>query len=218
MRAHFLINTHGVRTMEEESVITEVEKPGSKWRAFDPAFAILVIAVVIAIIYAVKVSRENSALQKREREYSGTLSGPQTAQSGDIVPAFKTIDLQGHQVEIVYDGTKKFLFFIFSPMCGVCEHEIPLWNGLAETTASKKIEIRGISIDSLEDSKESAVGKDISFDILVMPDMPTRRAYRVVSIPQVMIVSEHGTVEWVHYGVMTQDKVAELQSKLGRSG
>jgi peroxiredoxin len=203
--------------MEEAPVVAEVEKPGSKWKAFDPPFAILVIAVVIAITYAVKVSRENSALQKREREYSGTLSGPQTAQSRDIVPAFNAIDLQGRQIEIVYDGTRKFLFFIFSPTCGVCEHEIPLWNGLAKTTTSKKVEIHGISIDSLEDSKESVVGKDISFDTLIMPDMPTRRAYRVISIPQVMIISEHGTVEWVHYGAMTQDKVAELQSMLGGS-
>jgi peroxiredoxin len=204
--------------MEEEPVVAEVEKPGGKWRAFDPAYAILVIAVVIAITYAVKVSRENSALQKREREYSGTLSGPQTAQSGDIAPAFRTADLQGHQVEIAYGGTKKFLFFILSPMCGSCEHEIPLWNALAGTTTSKKIEIRGISIDSFEDSQKSLIGKDISFDTLIMPDMPTRRAYRVISIPQVMIVSEHGTVEWVHYGAMTQDKVAELRSRLGGSG
>ncbi len=203
--------------MEEESVVAEVEKPGGKWRAFDSAYAILVIAVVIAVTYAVKVSRENSALQKREREYSGTLSGPQTAQSGDIVPAFRTVDLQGHQVEIVYEGTKKFLFFIFSPTCGVCEHEIPLWNALAKTTTPKKVEIRGISIDSLEDSKKSVIGKDISFDTLIMPDMPTRWAYRVISIPQVMIISEHGTVEWVHSGAMTQDKVAELQSRLGGS-
>ncbi len=200
--------------MEEKPVIAEVEKPRSKWRAFDPAYAMLVIAVVIATTYSVKVSRENAALQKREREYSGTLFGPQTAQSGDIVPAFKTTDLQGRQVEIVYDGAKRFLFFIFSSMCGACEREIPLWNALAKAETSKKFSIRGISIDSLEDSKKGVIGKDISFDVLIMPDMPTRRAYRVVSIPQVMIVSEHGTVEWVHYGGMTQDKIAELKSKL----
>jgi len=79
---------------------------------------------------------------------------------------------------------------------------------------SEKFVVRGLSIDSVEDSKANIADKDISFDMLVMPDLPTRRAYRVVSIPQVMIISEHGTVEWVHYGAMTQDKVAEVQSKL----
>ncbi len=204
--------------MQEESIVAEADKPRSKWKAFDPAYAILVIAVVLAIAYSVKVSRKNSALQAKEREYSGTLCGPQTTQMGDIVPAFRTTDLQGRQAEVLYDGTKKFLFFIFSPMCGTCEHEIPLWNALVETTISEKIAIRGISIDSLEDSRKNVVGKNISFDMLIMPGMPTRRAYRVVSIPQVMMISEHGTVEWVHYGAMTQDKVAEIQSKLKEGG
>jgi len=78
----------------------------------------------------------------------------------------------------------------------------------------KKITVRGISIDSFEDSNRNVTGKDISFNMLIMPDMSTRRAYRVVSIPQVMIVSENGRVEWVHYGAMTQDKVLDLHSKL----
>lgn len=204
--------------MQRVPIIAEVENLKKKWRAFDPAYVILLVAVALAITYAVMISRENSALRMREREYSGTLCGPQTAQSGDIVPAFKTSDLQGRQAEVIYDGTRKFLFFIFSPICGTCQHEIPLWNALVETATSKKITVHGISIDSFEDSGKDVAGKDISFDILIMPDMPTRRAYRVVSIPQVMIISEHGTVEWVHYGAMTQDKVAELQSRLSGGG
>lgn len=194
--------------------MAEAEKTGSIWKAFDPAYVILVIAVVLAVAYSVKVSRKNSALQTREREYSGTLCGPQTTQIGDIVPAFKTVDLQGRQAEVIYDGTRKSLLFIFSPMCGTCEHEIPLWSALAPIAASKKFTVRGISIDSLEDSRKNVIGKNISFDVLIMPSMPIRRAYRVVSIPQVMIVSEHGTVEWAHYGAMTQEKVVDLQSKL----
>jgi peroxiredoxin len=200
--------------MQEESIVAEAEKTRSVWKAFDPAYVILIIAVVVAIAYSVMVSRKNSALQTREREYSGTLCGPQTTQIGDIVPAFKTVDLPGRQAEVLYDGTRKSLFFIFSPMCSTCEHEVPLWNALVSIAASKKFTVRGISIDSLEDSRKNVIGKNISFVVLIMPGMPTRRAYRVASIPQVMIVSEHGTVEWVHYGAMTQEKVADLQSKL----
>jgi peroxiredoxin len=142
------------------------------------------------------------------------LCGPQTTQIGDIAPAFKAINLQGSRIEVIYDGSRKFLFFIFSPSCGTCEREIPLWNALVPMADSKKIAVRGISIDSIEDSSRNVAGKDISFDVLIMSDMPTRRAYRVVSIPQVMMVSEHGTVEWVHYGAMTQDKVIDLHSRL----
>lgn len=213
---HFSAAEKGI--MQKESVVAGLENPTSKRKVFDPAYAILVVAIVLTLTYAVKVSREKAVLQARAQEYSGTLCGPQTIQEGDIVAAFEATDLQGQWRKIAYGGTKRALFFIFSPMCSTCEHEIPLWNSLAEIAASKTLTVQGISIDSLEDSRKNAVGKHISFDMLIMPDMPTRRAYRVVSIPQVILVSGHGTVEWVHYGRMTQNKLAELQAKLRDEG
>jgi len=82
--------------MQTEPVVHEVEKTRSRWRVFDPAYIMLVTAVVLAITFSVRVSRKISALQIREREYSGALCGPQATQVGDIVPAFNTVDLQGH--------------------------------------------------------------------------------------------------------------------------
>jgi peroxiredoxin len=208
------------KDMPESAIITEMGKTKSKWVYFDPAYAMLVLAVVLAVVYAIRVSRQNSDLQKKGREYNenfNTLSGPHSTQLGDLVPAFKTVDLEGKVAEFVYNGTQKNLIFIFSPMCGVCAHEIPLWNHIAKLAVQNQITVCGLSIDSLEDTKKNAVGKDISFDLLIMPDMPTRRAYRVVSIPEVLIVSSQGSVEWVHYGALTQDKLNDLQSKLKES-
>lgn len=207
--------------MQEKPSVTEAGKPKGKWNFFDPAYIVLVMAVILAMGYAIKISRQNATLQRRGREYSenfNTLCGPHSTQPGDIVPAFKTVDLGGRPAEVGYDGSQKLLIFIFSPMCGVCMHEVPLWNHIAGSAAQNKFRVHGISIDSLADTKKNVIGKDVSFDTLIMPDMPTRRAYRVVSIPQVMIVSSHGTVEWVYYGSMTQDKLTELQSKLKEGG
>lgn len=207
--------------MQGEPSVANADKSMSKWKKLDLAYITLVMAVVLAVTYAVKVSRRNSALQGQVAaqqllllKSEGTLSGPPGALSGDIVPAFKTTDLQGRPAEVTYDGTKKSLLFIFSPGCGSCEHGLPLWNSLAPIAASKKFAVRGISIDALEHSKKLLADKEVSFEVLIMPDMTTRRAYRVISIPEVMIVSEHGAVEWVHYGGLDQNKVNELHAKL----
>lgn len=200
---------------QEESVVAEPEpqKPQSLWKRVDPAYIILMITALLAITYSVSTSRQNSELMAKEREQYGTLCGPPVIQEEDIVPAIKTIDIQNSEKEIVYNGKNKYLLFVFSPMCGVCQQEIPIWNSIASIATSQKFAVRGISLDSLDDSRNNLKNHDIGFDVLIMPDFATQRAYRVTSIPQVMIVSEHGRVEWVHYGAMTQSKVKDLQSK-----
>jgi len=99
--------------MQEESTIAGPEEPKTRWRAFDPAYVVLVIAATLASTYLVKVSRKNSALQIREIEYSGTLCGPQTTQVGDIVPAFKTVDCRGARLRFSLMEQKNLFFSSF---------------------------------------------------------------------------------------------------------
>jgi predicted transcriptional regulator len=43
-----------------------------------------------------------------------------------------------------------------------------------------------------------------------MPDQAVVRAYRVVSIPQLIVVSKRGVVDWVHYGALKDAHISEL--------
>jgi len=52
----------------------------------------------------------------------------------------------------------------------------------------------------------------VDFDLVPIPDMSVQRAYRVVAVPQVMVVSENGKVEWVHYGTLSDPTTTELLS------
>lgn len=200
--------------MQKEPIIAVAEKSKSIWKVIDPAFLILTITIIIAVSYSVRLSRYNSELQKKLHEDAGALCGPQSSQEGDIVPSFSSIDLQGKQNHVSFNGSKKLLLFIFSPACDVCAQEIALWNKLVTADVSNNIMVYGVSIDSFEESRKSITDKNISLDILIMSDNPTLRAYRVVSIPQIMVVSKQGRVEWVHNGAMNQDKIVELKSKL----
>jgi peroxiredoxin len=188
-----------------------------KFVVFDLAFIILLIAAAVAVAFVVKLARQNAQLKTGMAEISGTLAGPQSAEVGDIVPGFKTTDLAQQPTEIVYDGSTKFLIFIFSPECGTCVVELPDWNRIASEARGLGYTVRGISLDPLDASRKNLASRNISFDILIMPDRSIQRAYRVVSIPEVLLVSGQGKIEWAHYGAMSRQTTEELLAKL-RSG
>lgn len=200
--------------MEKETIAVERGIHTNKRRLFDLEYIILIVVVLIAIFFIIKLSRQNSLLNSLVRESSESLCGPQSLQVGDIIPAFKTVDLKGQPAEVIFNGSTKNLIFVFSAACDACAQEILAWNNIAAKSTSKKYSVRGISIDSLDDTNKNLSGKNLQFEVLMMPSVSILRACRVVSIPVVMIVSEQGAVEWFHYGAMTKEKVTELLSRL----
>jgi predicted transcriptional regulator len=52
----------------------------------------------------------------------------------------------------------------------------------------------------------------VDFDLVAIPNLSVQRAYRVVAVPVVMVVSSDGKIEWVHYGALTSNQTSELLS------
>jgi cytochrome c biogenesis protein CcmG/thiol:disulfide interchange protein DsbE len=205
----------GGDAMREKSVPSiAVKDEAGKSSFFEPSNIILLIAVILAACWIVKLSKEQMALKNSMAEAEGTLSGPQSSQAGDIVPPFKTVNLAGEPAEITYNGSSKYLLFIFSPGCDACQSDIPKLKSISSRVPPDGYSLRAISIDPIDESRQRLRGKDIAAEVLIMPNMAVQRTYRVVSIPQTMIVSSKGQVEWVHYGALTDDDISVLISKL----
>ena len=182
------------------------------------ANTITILALVVAFIFLVVLSRNNLQLRKETRELkstvvtmSGTIVGPASSQIGDIVPSFDAVSLEGKPTSILYDGSSKYLLYLFSVRCGVCENELPKWNEIASRGKLKNYRIFGLSIDP-EDAKGELSKLNRNFDLLLLQSKSVQRAYRVVAIPLVMIVSGKGTVEWVHYGTLSEGSIREISS------
>lgn len=201
------------------------EKPRENTRLLGLANIVLMISTAAAVFFLILSSKENNRFRKERAElklqllqFSDSLSGPSASQVGDIVPAFGTINLEGRQAQIVFDHSSKYLLFIFSSQCGVCINEFSKWNILAESAKSKNYKPLGVSLFSTQNSIETINSHlenlNRKFDIVMMPAMATQRAYRVVAIPQVLLISPEGRIEWVHYGALTKDKVTDLLSKM----
>jgi peroxiredoxin len=146
----------------------------------------------------------------------GTLAGPQSSQVGDIIPPFKSLTLSGEPAEIAYDGTSKYLLFIFAPTCGTCAQAIPKLNKLVPSFQESGYQVRGISIDPIDESRRNLKDQQLAFETIIMPNMAMRRTYRVVSIPQIMLVSSKGQVEWVHNGDLTDENTSDLLSRISK--
>jgi peroxiredoxin len=202
----------------QEQVIepTTIKKRTNLLQRIDPAYIVLLVALAVAAFWIMKLSREQAAMARAMGAVEGTLSGPQSSEVGDIVPPFKSQNLSGEAAEISYNGTSKYLLYIFSPACDTCQREIPTINKLDPRFQESGYQIKGISIDSMDKSRQYLQGKTVAFEVLLMPNMAVQRTYRVVSIPQVMLVSAKGQVEWVHNGDLSNDDLSSLLSKASK--
>jgi hypothetical protein len=184
------------------------------YRRVDLAYGVLIVTVLIALVFIVLLSRENLKQRKVQAHLKsklattiGTISGSPEAQKGDIVPGFEGVSLSGKPVRVVYDGRSKYVLFIFSVQCGVCLDEIPTWNSIITRIKNEKYAVLGMIAGS-----RSVTVPPVDFDLVPIPDMSVQRAYRVVAVPLVMVVSETGKVEWVHYGELGDAKTTDLLS------
>jgi len=173
---------------------------------------ILTAAVVIAVALLVSSSRNNSSLAAENAALRQQLAELSTIRVGDVVPPIRTSSPGGSRDDIVYDGSRKRLLFIFSTTCRVCDGQVPAWNRLARELKAQGVASHGVSLDGPEATESYFKGKERDFDV-VTPDESVLRSYRVTAVPQVVLVSGDGSVSWLHTGALTEERVQELLSQ-----
>ncbi len=190
-------------------------------RVLKIANTLLILSVMTTFIFLFVQSKNNSRLKEEKNKLvstvktmSGPLVSPPSVQVGDIVPSFEAVNLEGKRTDIVYNGSSKYLLYIFSPQCSVCIEQFHIWNQIASRAKLKNYRVIGLSLDP-QDAKANLSMVDHNFEVCLMSSTPVQRAYRVVAVPLVMLVSPQGNVEWVHYGALSEDKTKEISSIMG---
>jgi len=183
-------------------------------RLIDLSHGILFATILVGLLFIILLWKENvrqrgvvSQLQSNLATSLGTRVGPQYAEKGDMVSAFEAVSLGGRATKIAFDGHTKWLLFIFSSRCDACISQVPTWNSIVQQVKNPRCRAIGILIDATPHATPQ-----VKFDILPMPDMSLQRAYRVVAVPLVMVVSESGKIEWVKYGTLASSDTSELLS------
>lgn len=205
----------GVALMDVPSTLSNQRlTQNSPRRLFDLSHGILFVTVLVALFFLFLLFRDNVRQRRLQAQLKSELAvsarglvGPPQAEPGDIVPAFESVGLaDGKPTRVLYDGQTRYLLFFMSLDCDACLTQLPIWNSVAQKIQSGS-KVLGVVVDN-----RSITIPPANFTILSAPSVSLQRAYRVVEVPLAMVVSKNGIVEWVHYGQLSDDQVAELIS------
>jgi len=180
----------------------------------DPANVVLGVAVVLALSFLVWYSRSTVSLARANDELRKQASKTMNAEVGDGVPPFEAVDLRGEKITVNYDGLRKRLLFIVSVECPTCTGQIATWNEITPYAKSQGYLVNLVSINSADETSRIFADKQQDFAVLTAVSQNLLRTYRVESFPQVMLISEHGVVTWVHIGVLKPEDVQSLRATM----
>ncbi len=192
------------------------KSPERKSRLFtwlDPTNFILFISLILALGFLVFKAQANHSLAQENEALKTRLKRNSPLEAGNLSPSFFGTNLQGQPSNIIYNGSDKQLVFIFSAHCPACQEEIGQWNEIATQAKGKKITMTGLSLDPLADTKNFFGNKQLAFNVLLADDA-ILSAYPVSSVPQLLLISGRGIVEWSHKGRLNTEDWHELQSKI----
>lgn len=133
-------------------------------------------------------------------------SGPGAAEGDRIALA----SLSGHVV----------LLDFWASWCVPCRHSIPALNRV-HSRYGRRLTMYGVNIEagvpkSTVGASYRAIGAQ--FDTLQDERLEAQEAYRVMSIPTLVLIDRAGTVRWVETGVPDPDEVAEHVDELLAEG
>lgn len=183
----------------------------------EPANVVLTIAVVLALAFLVVMSRRNIVMSQEYERLKKDFDRFGTLEVGDIVPSFGGTDLDGRPVNVDFDSARTHLLLIFSTSCAACSRQLSVWSQFVPDVTVESCTVHGISLDSAEETRAFLNGVE-RIPTLIPSRNTFVRAYRVRQVPQTILVSKTGVIEWIYAGILTDDKVKEILTKIRDEG
>jgi hypothetical protein len=132
---------------------------------------------------------------------------PSSPSTGDVVPAFETLGIDGKAVKVEFPkGTKTVLLFFLSG-CPTCHKMIPEWNRAYERR-SKDLKVIGVLMDQEPPGFWGTI--QISFPVLRSPGNAFLRGLNVNRAPLTLRVGAGGTIDDLGLGLLDPIRLGEL--------
>ncbi|MDP9348514.1 MAG: TlpA family protein disulfide reductase [Gemmatimonadota bacterium] len=128
--------------------------------------------------------------------------------AGMWVPTFRAATLAGDSVTIgeTPEGRRQVLFF-FTTICPYCKSSLPAWKELAatlDTLTTPKVEVYGVSLDSVDVTREYAVEHELPYPVLFFPEEKLSRIYRAGTVPLTAVLDEQGRMVHARLGEISE--------------
>ena len=163
----------------------------------------LLIAAALVLVLASR-NRELSSDYRKLRELA-TLP-----HSGTVVPTFRAVTLAGRPVVVgeTTDSAARQVLFIFNTRCPFCLATIPSWKKLADSLGRLgDVQVLSISLDSVDSTQHYTTDHTLPYPVLRFPQPKLKRLYRVVAVPQTIVLDWSGTVVYARTGMLDPESL-----------
>jgi peroxiredoxin len=180
---------------------------GSTWSLIG-----LVCATTLVVLLALQlrsVRGDNETLRDRERSLA----------AGMYVPQLDLLLVTGGRVVIgaPQNGSLEVLF-LFNTKCGFCIRSLAAWQDAVQRVAGLKVQVRGLSLDSLATTKRYVEDHHLTFPTALLLDRRDQVLLRADGVPQTLLVETDGLVRYARLGTFTPaaaDSLVALVRSLG---
>ena len=145
-------------------------------------------------------------------------AGSRPPRAGDPLPPLQAVTLAGDTVALDAYRGKGLLLNVWATWCPPCRAEMPYLDEIAERYAGRGLAVVGLSVDDagarplLEDFLTEV---DISYDILLDPEMVTMDRLGILGLPATFLVDPQGVVRVVRAGPILEGDQAFLDAVEG---
>lgn len=177
---------------------------------------LLVVVIVIMMVQNYFLVRKNDQNVKRVNALMEEINRLTLMNPGDSIHAFTALDMDS--LFVVIDPSaenKKKLFLVFTTWCGACLQNMPQWNELLKGVSQKHVQVIGICPDPLYKIKEYRSTVNLSFPVYsIANDSSVMKKYKMLSVPQTILIDSSGLVVKVWPGVLENDASEEIKKAI----
>jgi peroxiredoxin len=134
-------------------------------------------------------------------------------QPGMAVFPFHGQLLDGRPVRVDYINQDRTLLLVMNSRCENCKLNSRLWNSLTPVAKAHGVRVIGIVLDSLAASQVYARSREFNYDLLCVPHRTFAVDYKVVLVPQTILLRRE-RVERVWTGIISTRDSVDISSRL----
>jgi len=180
----------------------------SVWLRAHGFTAFLALACAALGAQVLVLSRENHTLKTaRAAETNAALYQP-----GDAFFSFELRAGDGALRPVQFgERAPRTLLFVTAEACPICPQIVPRWQEIAPHFLAAGARVLGVRLDRVDAEAEPWIA---GVPLEVFADLTRVPLSKLRTLPLTVLVDGAGVVEWVHYGTLSDARLAELMAYL----
>ena len=136
----------------------------------------------------------------------GGYSESMAVEAGQKAPEFTLSDMCGKAVSLSYFKGKAIILDFFATWCPPCRQEIPDFVDLQKTYGPKGFTMIGVSLVTLQETKEFAAKIGISYPVLIDDGKVSASYGPVRAIPTTFVIDKNSTIVKMYIGYRPKEQ------------